>query len=205
MAESRSKRVPLPPPSSQQPQGGQPPAAGTPPPVATAPPGAWAAPEPIEGPAPGIAWGGFGERLVGYIIDELILSVVITLITVIFTPFLLSGINYTDPENITFDASFFTSAFLLSLIVIVISLVYFPFFWTRGGQTPGMRVFGIRVVNDADGGPLTLGTAIVRLIGFWVSGLAFGLGYIWVFIDKRRRGWFDLIASTVVIKVPKAR
>ena len=28
----------------------------------------------------------------------------------------------------------------------------------------------------------------------------FYLGYIWIFIDKRKRGWFDLIAGTVVVK-----
>lgn len=27
-----------------------------------------------------------------------------------------------------------------------------------------------------------------------------GIGYIWIFIDKRRRGWHDLIAGTVVVK-----
>jgi uncharacterized RDD family membrane protein YckC len=28
------------------------------------------------------------------------------------------------------------------------------------------------------------------------------LGYIWILIDKRRRGWHDLIAGAVVIKFP---
>ena len=41
-----------------------------------------------------------------------------------------------------------------------------------------------------------------RLIGYWISGIVFYLGYIWIFIDKRKRGWFDLIAGTVVIKAP---
>ena len=44
--------------------------------------------------------------------------------------------------------------------------------------------------------------AILRLVGYWVSGFVFYLGYIWIFVDKRKRGWFDLIAGTVVIKAP---
>jgi uncharacterized RDD family membrane protein YckC len=28
----------------------------------------------------------------------------------------------------------------------------------------------------------------------------FYLGFLWVFVDGRRRGWHDLIAGTVVIK-----
>ena len=63
-----------------------------------------------------------------------------------------------------------------------------------------MKMMGIKVVRDKDGGPLTMGQAILRLIGYWVSGFVFYLGYIWIFIDKRQRGWFDLIAGTVVIK-----
>jgi uncharacterized RDD family membrane protein YckC len=45
-----------------------------------------------------------------------------------------------------------------------------------------------------------MGSAILRLIGYWVSGAVFYIGFIWIFVDKRRRGWMDLIASTVVVK-----
>ena len=86
--------------------------------------------------------------------------------------------------------------------IFLVSLLYFPYFWQRSGQTPGMRLMQIKVVRDADGGPLTWGPAILRLIGYWISGIVFYLGYIWIFIDKRKRGWFDLIAGTVVIKAP---
>jgi uncharacterized RDD family membrane protein YckC len=82
----------------------------------------------------------------------------------------------------------------------VVTLGYFPWFWVRDGATPGMKMQNLRVVRDADGGPLSVGQAILRLIGYWVSGAVFYLGFIWIFIDKRRRGWHDLIAGTVVIK-----
>jgi hypothetical protein len=60
-------------------------------------------------------------------------------------------------------------------------------------------------LRDADGGPITSGQAILRLFGYWVSGFVFYLGYIWIFIDKRRRGWMDLIAGTIVISSPDPR
>jgi uncharacterized RDD family membrane protein YckC len=56
------------------------------------------------------------------------------------------------------------------------------------------------VVRDVDGGPLSIGQAVIRLIGYWVSSAVLYLGFIWVLIDKRRRGWHDLIAGTVVVK-----
>jgi uncharacterized RDD family membrane protein YckC len=55
------------------------------------------------------------------------------------------------------------------------------------------------VVRDADGGPVRMRTAILRLVGMYVASTVFYLGFIWIFIDKRRRGWHDLIAGTVVV------
>ena len=192
------------PPANPQAPPGVPPSPPTAPPT-TQPPGGWQAPDPAAGPAPGVEWAGYGERLLGYIVDGLILSVLITGITLLFTPIFVAGIDVSDPQNPTFSAGFFASVALITLIVAVIGVLYFPFFWTRGGQTPGMKLFGIRVVRDQDGGDVTLGAAILRLFGFWISGLVFWLGYIWVLLDKRRRGWFDLIAGTVVIKDPTKR
>jgi len=56
------------------------------------------------------------------------------------------------------------------------------------------------VVRDADGGPVSGGTAFARLLGYWVNQVVFYIGFIWIFVDKRRRGWHDLIAGTVVIE-----
>ena len=89
------------------------------------------------------------------------------------------------------------------MAVIVVPFVYFPYYWARSGQTPGMKMMSIRVVRDRDGGPVTGGQAILRLIGYWVSGFVFYLGYIWIFIDKRKRGWHDLIAGTVVVEAAR--
>ena len=61
-------------------------------------------------------------------------------------------------------------------------------------------VGGLRVVMDKDGGPVTLGPAVLRLIGYWIDSLVFYLGFIWILIDSRRRGWHDLIAGTVVVQ-----
>ncbi len=86
------------------------------------------------------------------------------------------------------------------MVGFLITVLYFPYFWSHGGQTPGMRLFHIRVVRDADGGPIGWGAALLRLIGYWVSAMVVYIGFLWVFVDKRRRGWFDLIAGTVVIE-----
>ena len=106
---------------------------------------------------------------------------------------------WTDPNTWSELGGSF-AIFAIGLVgVTIIGLLYFPFFWARGGSTPGMSIAGIRVVSDRDGSRIGWGTAILRLIGWWVSGAVFYLGFIWILIDSRRRGWADLIAGTCVI------
>lgn len=154
-------------------------------PTPPAPVTAWAAPEPTPGPAPGVEFAEPGERLIAYIIDVLIIVGVVILLSVIGAIFLVI---------LPIVSIFFWVA------ATAFGFVYFPYFWAKDGQTIGNRQRHIRVVRDVDGGPLSMGTAILRLVGYWISGAVFYLGYIWILIDKRRRGWMDLIAGTVVVK-----
>ena len=89
---------------------------------------------------------------------------------------------------------------MLFLALLLLVLLYLPFFWARGGQTPGMRLFGLRVVGDRDGGRIGWRTALLRLLGMYVASAVFYLGFIWILVDKRRRGFHDLIAGTVVVR-----
>jgi uncharacterized RDD family membrane protein YckC len=147
-------------------------------------PTAWQAPEPVGGPAPGIEFASPGSRLVAYIVDILVIT------AVCFT-FAIVG----------FVVGLFLPVLwiLAALGVIAVSLGYFPWYWSHGGQTPGMKLMRIKVVRDQDGGPVTAGPAILRLIGFWISSAVFYIGFIWIFFDARRRGWPDLIGGTIVI------
>jgi uncharacterized RDD family membrane protein YckC len=77
---------------------------------------------------------------------------------------------------------------------------YMPYTWWKRGATFGQSALGLRVVREVDGGPIDGGTAVLRLLGFIVSGF-FYLGFIWVAFEPRKRGWHDMIAGTVVIHV----
>jgi uncharacterized RDD family membrane protein YckC len=166
----------------------------TPPPTVS-----WAGPEPNVGPAPGIEFAPHGGRLVAYLIDSVIISVIALVTIVIALPVMLDGATIVD-DKVTGLGSGAALGFLIALIGFAICLLYFPLFWARGGQTPGMRPFALRVVRDRDGGRIGWGTALLRLVGLWVAAAVFYIGFIWVFIDKRHRGWQDLIAGTVVVK-----
>jgi uncharacterized RDD family membrane protein YckC len=169
-----------------------------------APEVSWQPPPEEEGPSPGIPFASLGARLVAYIVDGIILSVVFIVAFFILSFALVagSGVDVSDPENPRISPAAIGGLTLFMLLFIIVTIAYFPFFWARGGQTPGMKPFGIRVVRDRDGGPVTAGQAILRLIGMWVAAAVFYIGFIWVFIDSRRRGWHDLVAGTVVVQKP---
>lgn len=90
---------------------------------------------------------------------------------------------------------------LLNIVVLLLGLsvltLYFILFWTLTGQTPGHYLMGSRVVRT-DGGRVTIGVAVRRLIGYYISAFLF-LGFLWVLWDNKRQGWHDKLAGTYVV------
>ena len=85
------------------------------------------------------------------------------------------------------------------VIPTIISIFYFTYFFGTTGQTPGKQVMKIKVVT-VDGSPLTYGVGFLRWFGYLVSGLTFGIGFLWILIDKNKQGFEDKIAKTYVVK-----
>jgi uncharacterized RDD family membrane protein YckC len=78
---------------------------------------------------------------------------------------------------------------------------YLVFFWSISGQTPGMSFLGLRL--EADGvRHLGLRRAVRRLFGTVLALLPFGLGFLPILVEERRRAWNDRIAGTEVVRVP---
>lgn len=75
--------------------------------------------------------------------------------------------------------------------------------WRRWAATPGKMLLKMKVVDAATEQPLTDQQIILRLFGYVVSSIPLLLGFFWISFDKRRQGWHDKIADTVVIRVPK--
>lgn len=128
-----------------------------------------------------LAYGGFWIRFLAYIIDTVILSV---------AAFLLFG--NTCPE--TGYCSGYNGW------TILIPLVYMIGFWIWKGATPGKMICKLRIVS-LDGGPIKLTTALMRILGYFVSGIVFCIGFIMIGFDPKKQGWHDKIAKTYVVKV----
>lgn len=75
--------------------------------------------------------------------------------------------------------------------------LYLVGFWSLAGQTPGMRFVGIRL--GVEGGGLRPRRSFKRLFGIGLAAIPFGLGFIGVLFDERRRGWQDRLCGVDVI------
>ncbi len=57
-----------------------------------------------------------------------------------------------------------------------------------------------RIVDAATDADADTGQLVLRYLGYYVSAIPFGLGFLWVAFDPRKQGWHDKIARTVVVR-----
>jgi len=81
---------------------------------------------------------------------------------------------------------------------ILVVGAYFVFFWSTAGQTPGMRLMGVRVVNGTGRAPGVL-ASVARFVGLVLSIALVFLGFLPVLFDRRRRALPDYLAATAVV------
>jgi uncharacterized RDD family membrane protein YckC len=80
---------------------------------------------------------------------------------------------------------------------VALAAFYLVTFWSLAAQTPGMRFFGIRLAVAGHGLPLR--RSLRRLLGLFLAAVPFGLGFLGVLFDERRRGWQDRLAGVDVL------
>ena len=136
----------------------------------------------------GPALANMGPRTFAYLVD-LILSGVLSAVPVAIAVAISGGLR--------------VSPILILGVALgtVINLGYFAFFWHRGGQTPGMLLTHLKVVHEEGDPALTWGNAFRRYVVFVFGAAVFYLGFLWAFLDPRRKAWHDTAARTIVIDV----
>ena len=112
--------------------------------------------------------------------------------------------NVDDPNEVVIwgDATVRTRVFRAAWIAFsfafpVLYTVLFHWLW---GQTMGKMVVGARAVA-LDGGPLSRRRAVLRALGWALSVLTFGLGFLVAALRRDKRGLADLVAGTRVERV----
>ncbi|MFO7568970.1 MAG: RDD family protein [Smithellaceae bacterium] len=156
-------------------------------------------------------FAGFWRRLVAYLIDGIIIHLAILFLSVVAVAGFLDGALSAFDHGSFYGWLDFRHMPPMALaglgVYAFIIIAYFTFFHGMNGRTPGKNLLCLQVVS-AEGRPITFGTAFLRSVGYLVSSVFFTipLGYLWVAFDKKKQGWHDKIAGTVVIlRVPRVR
>jgi len=139
-----------------------------------------------------IVYGGFWLRTAASLIDTLLLGMVLApLLGLIY------GRRYWQ-GGVGGGSLDLAINYLLPAVAIIL-------FWIWKSATPGKMLLRLRIVDAKSGGVPSPGQFIIRYLGYYVSTLPLMLGFLWVAFDRRKQGWHDKLAGTVVIRYPAAQ
>jgi len=128
---------------------------------------------------------GFLRRLAAQVYDLFLLIALLFLATALLLPF-------TAGEAISAQQTL-----IYRIYLAVISFLFYGWFWTHGGQTLGLRAWKIKVLTF-DQKPISWIQALLRFASALVSWSFFGLGFLWILVDKNRRSWHDHLSKTAL-------
>jgi len=135
-----------------------------------------------------VKYAGFWIRTGAALIDSLLVAMVLAPVLS-----LIYGRDYWHrTAGLSGSWDFFFNYILPAVAVIA--------FWVWKSATPGKMILKLRIVDAQTGGKPSTGQFIGRYLGYYVSILPLMLGIIWVGLDKRKQGWHDKLAGTVVIR-----
>jgi uncharacterized RDD family membrane protein YckC len=130
------------------------------------------------------------RRLMAMLYDGIIMLGLLMLATAVALPF-------GGAHKVAFHDFWFT------LWLLMVCFVYLGGCWRYGGMTVGMRAWHVRLVSNRES-EISWPLCFLRFLTGLVSLAVFGLGIAWALVDKKNRGWHDLAAGTLLIKVDKA-
>lgn len=136
-------------------------------------------------------YANFGQRLLAFLIDFLVLFIVTSLVWLIF-------ILPIPDRNILYEYKF---------IVLFINPFGSLFGWlyyaimecSRYRGTIGKIALGIAVVDD-NGERISFGNATGRFFGKFLSSFLLGFGYLMILFTKKNQALHDILASTYIIR-----
>jgi uncharacterized RDD family membrane protein YckC len=149
------------------------------------------------GEAAGRRFAGFWIRVFAYLSDSIVIQLIIWLL------FTVAVLGYSAGSSASVSVQQMYELYQaqwgpIAGLDILIKLVYYTLFLGRSGQTPGKKLFGIKVIRT-DGDPVTHGQALVRTLGYYINMFTLQIGFLWVAFDPRKQGLHDKIAGTLEI------
>lgn len=134
---------------------------------------------------------GLLRRLGAIVYDSLLLLAVLFFATAIILP-LNAGQAFSSEQT-------FFPAYLL-----LVSFLFFAWFWTHGGQTLGMRAWKIKI-TALDGKPIDWPSAAIRFMAAILSWSCVGAGFWWSLFDPQQQCWHDKLSKTRLLRTTREK
>ena len=125
-------------------------------------------------------YAGFWQRAAALVIDALIAVVILAPLMIVAFGMRRAALGWE----------------LLALVTVAVAVIAF---WRTCGATPGKLALGVKIVDANTGLPPSSARLAVRFLAYFVSAFPLYLGFLWAAVDRRKQGWHDKIARTVVI------
>lgn len=136
-------------------------------------------------------YAGFWVRLGALLVD----TVLILLITI---PLLIMYYGVDTYWQAAQNGDFLgVGEVIISWLLPIVATIWF---WVKMQATPGKILFSLKVLDEKTGQPISLKQSVIRYLGYFASTIVLLLGFIWVAFDRKKQGWHDKMASTVVVR-----
>lgn len=109
---------------------------------------------------------------------------------------LLLGVLFGSTTNSQTGGVSNSTGWLLGILLCLTNFFILP---AVGGQTIGKMLTGIRIVKS-NGSGVSFGTILIRhLLGYFLTVITFGLGFLLSVFGRNGRALHDLVAGTIVV------
>jgi uncharacterized RDD family membrane protein YckC len=167
-----------------------------------------------------IVYVGFWKRFVAFVIDSAVVSIVLApvmiavygtgywdnvradgarLMKVLADPG-LDAVARVIQANEIINGSGSALAALNDIRIQIAVAITVVLFWRFRKATPGKMAVRAKIVNAGTLGAASTGQLIGRAAGYILSAMPFCLGFLWIAFDRRKQGWHDKLAGTVVVE-----
>lgn len=123
------------------------------------------------------------HRLIAAAVDASMITVAVGIFLAIF--FISGGVMAFSKSNLP----------LFLGVAVLITLLYRSLWYLGGGDTPGMRFAGLKLV-DFDGRAPDRDQRGMRQMASLLSVVSAGLGLVWALVDEEKLTWHDHISKT---------
>lgn len=147
---------------------------------------------------PDVHYAGFWSRTLAFTTDIFMIGIPITIIIMIFFGYeQIQSAGFSDALMQTQKAQEQAPNPLASIIQFTLFITAFVLFWKISGQTPGMKMARIEIVDAVSLERASYLQLITRFFGYFFSLLLFG--YLWGLMRPDKRMLPDLISRTAII------